>query len=174
MQVVLLKRVGKLGNIGEVVLVKNGYARNFLLPQKMALRATESNLEYFAAKRTEIEEVNLELKKEADELAKKMAGTSITLIRQASESGFLFGSVRPTDIVEELAKLGHSITKSQVLMDAPLKTIGTYSICISLHPDVTTDVSLRVMTIQEQVTRSDDQAEESEGEAAEHEEQAES
>jgi large subunit ribosomal protein L9 len=171
MQVVLLKKVGKLGTIGDVVVVKNGYARNFLLPQKMALRATESNLGYFTAKRAEIEESNLKLKSEAGVLAKKMSGTSITLVRQASESGFLFGSVRSSDIAGELSKLGYSVEKSQILMDAPVKAIGTYNIRISLHPEVTSDISLRVMTIQEQIADSAEPTEETEDEPIDEEAQ---
>jgi large subunit ribosomal protein L9 len=151
MQIVLLRKVGKLGSIGDVVGVKSGYARNFLLPKKMALRATERNLKYFAAKRSEIEEGNARLRNDATAVAGSMSGIVITLIRQASESGFLFGSVRSSDIVSELSRAGYTISKAQVKMSGPIKTVGTYNIGISLHPEVTADVLLRVMTAQEQV-----------------------
>ncbi|MDR2598535.1 MAG: 50S ribosomal protein L9 [Holosporales bacterium] len=150
MQVVLLERVSKLGFIGDVVNVKTGYARNFLLPQKKALRATPANLEYFALKKADIEATNLKLKKEAEVVAAKLNDVSVILIRQASESGFLFGSVRAGDIAEELAGQGFVINKSQVKIDSPIKTIGTHRIAIILHPEVISEISLRVMTAQEQ------------------------
>ncbi|MDR0640391.1 MAG: 50S ribosomal protein L9 [Holosporales bacterium] len=150
MQIVLLERVPKLGAIGDVVTVKPGYARNFLLPKKKALRATPENLEYFSVRRAEIEENNLTLKKGAEATAEKLTDTLIVVIRQASESGFLYGSVRSSDIVVELEKQGYIINKSQVQIKAPIKTIGTYRIGIVLHPEVISEISLRVMTAQEQ------------------------
>ncbi|MDR1289125.1 MAG: 50S ribosomal protein L9 [Holosporales bacterium] len=162
MQVVLLERVSKLGFIGDVVNVKTGYARNFLLPQKKALRATPANLEYFTLKKAEIEATNLKLKKEAEVVAAKLNDVSIILIRQASESGFLFGSVRAGDIVEELAGQGFIIKKSQVKIDSPIKTVGTHRISIILHPEVISEISLRVMTAQEQTAPIDQDADENE------------
>lgn len=149
MQVILLERIEKLGFIGDVVEVKVGFARNFLLPKAKALRATTANLEYFKAKKAEIEATNLKLKNEAEKIAGKMSDVAITLIRQASESGFLFGSVRPTDIVAELADQGYTIVKNQVKIASPIKAIGNYKIGIQLHPEVLVDISLRVMTAQE-------------------------
>ena len=159
MQVILLERVEKLGFIGDVVDVKLGFARNFLLPKKKALRATEANLEYFKNKRAEIEANNLKLKNDAEKAAAKMADVAIVLTRQASDSGFLFGSVRPSDIVEELAEQGYKISKGQVRIPAPIKAIGTYQVGIVLHPEVSVDISVRVMTAQEQTAPIEDEAE---------------
>lgn len=150
MRIILLERVEKLGFIGDVVDVKVGYARNFLLPKGKALRATEANLEFFANKKAEIEATNLRLKSEAEKVVSKMQDVSLTIIRQASESGFLYGSVRSSDIVSALAEKGFTISKSQVRISSPIKTIGNYSISIVLHPEVMSQVSLRVMTAQEQ------------------------
>lgn len=150
MQVILLERVEKLGFIGDIVDVKLGYARNFLLPKKKALRATESNLEYFKNKKAEIEANNLKLKTDAEKAASKMSDVSIVLTRQASDSGFLFGSVRPADIVEALDEQGFKISKGQIRIPAPIKAIGTYQIGVVLHPEVVVNISLRVMTAQEQ------------------------
>ena len=150
MQVILLERVEKLGFIGDVVDVKLGFARNFLLPKKKALRATEQNLEYFRTKKSEIEANNLKLKKDAEKAAAKMADVSLILTRQASDSGFLFGSVRPSDVVEALAEQGFKVAKGQVRIASPIKAIGTYQIAIVLHPEVAVNVSVRVMTAQEQ------------------------
>lgn len=150
MQVILLERVEKLGFIGDVVDVKMGYARNFLLPKGKALRATEANLEYFKNKKAELEATNLKLKADAEKAAQKMKDVSIIIVRQASESGFLFGSVRSNDIVSALAEQGFEIAKSQVKIQNPIKMIGNYTIGISLHPEVVVDIALRVMTIQEQ------------------------
>lgn len=157
MQVILLERVEKLGFIGDVVDVKLGYARNFLLPKKKALRATEANLEYFKSKKAEIEASNLKLKTDAEKAASKMSDVSISLIRQASDSGFLFGSVRPSDVVEELSEQGFKISKGQVKISAPIKAIGTYQIGIVLHPEVIVNISLRVMTAQEQTVVFEDE-----------------
>jgi large subunit ribosomal protein L9 len=156
MQVVLLERIPKLGFIGDVVNVKTGYARNFLLPKKKALRATPANLEYFTLKKAEIEAMNLKLKKEAEVVAAKLNDVSIILIRQASESGFLFGSVRAGDIAEELAGQGFIVSKSQVKIDSPIKTVGTHRVAVILHPEVVSEISLRVMTAQEQTVPVDE------------------
>jgi large subunit ribosomal protein L9 len=150
MQVILLERIEKLGFIGDVVNVKMGYARNFLLPQKKALRATFENLEYFKSKKADIEANNLKLKSDAEKAASKMSDVSMCLIRQASDSGFLYGSVRPFDIVEKLLEEGYTISKSQVRISSPIKSVGTYKIGIVLHPEVTVELNLRVMTAQEQ------------------------
>lgn len=150
MQVILLEKIERLGIIGDVVDVKLGFARNFLLPQKKALRATEANLEYFKAKKAEIEASNQKLKNEAEKLASKISNVSLVLTRQASDSGFLFGSVRPSDIVEGMMEQGYKISKWQVKIAAPIKSIGTYQVGIVLHPEVTVNISVRIMTAQEQ------------------------
>ncbi len=157
MQVILLERVEKLGFIGDVVEVKVGYARNFLLPKGKALRGTEANLEYFKSKKAEIEANNLKLKTDAEKAATKMSEVSMVLTRQASDSGFLFGSVRPSDIVDELAEKGYKISKGQVKIAAPIKAIGTYQIGIVLHPEVIINISLRIMTSQEQTVGFEDE-----------------
>ncbi|MDR1332810.1 MAG: 50S ribosomal protein L9 [Holosporales bacterium] len=156
MRVVLLSRVDRLGAIGDVVDVKQGYARNFLLPQGIALRATEANLEYFQNKKAEIEANNAKLKSAAEKIAVKMESAAIVLVRNASDSGFLFGSVRPGDIVEQLAEQGFVVSKSQVKISAPIKSVGNYKIGIALHPEVSVEVALRVMTTQEQVTQTEE------------------
>lgn len=159
MQVILLERVEKLGVIGDVVNVKLGFARNFLLPQKKALRATDANLEYFKSKKAEIEANNQKLKKEAEKLSTKMEAVSLVLTRQASDSGFLFGSVRPSDIVEGLAEQGYKVSKGQVRISAPIKAIGTYQVGIVLHPEVSVNISVRIMTAQEKTGNADREAE---------------
>lgn len=162
MQVILLERVEKLGFIGDIVDVKLGYARNFLLPKKKALRATEANLEYFKNKKAEIEANNLKLKTDAEKAASKMSDVSIILTRQASDSGFLFGSVRPADIVEALDEQGFKVSKGQIRIQSPIKAIGTYQIGVVLHPEVVVNISLRVMTAQEQTVAVEEEPADSE------------
>ena len=162
MQVILLERVEKLGFIGDIVDVKLGYARNFLLPKKKALRATEANLEYFKNKKAEIEVNNLKLKTDAEKAASKMSDVSIILTRQASDSGFLFGSVRPADIVEALDEQGFKVSKGQIRIQSPIKAIGTYQIGVVLHPEVVVNISLRVMTAQEQTVAVEEEPADSE------------
>ena len=164
MQVILIEKVGKLGGIGDNVDVKLGFARNFLLPKRKALRATDANLEYFKSKKAEIEANNLKAMKNAEKVASKLSGVSIVLTRQASDSGFLFGSVRPSDIVEALAEQGHAVSKGQVVIPAPIKTIGTYKVGISLHPEVSVDIDVRIMTAQEQTASAEISSEEESGE----------
>lgn len=150
MQVILLEKVGKLGSIGDSVKVKNGYARNYLLPQHKALRSTKANIAYFKAKRDEIEAKNLKLRQEAEKIASTMQDVSVTVVRQASDSGFLFGSVRPADIVAELEKQNIKVSKSQLKINNPLKTVGTYRIGVQLHPEVLVDIILNIETFHQQ------------------------
>ncbi|MDR1391213.1 MAG: 50S ribosomal protein L9 [Holosporales bacterium] len=150
MQVILLERVGKLGTIGSVVEVKTGYARNFLFPQKKALRATDANLKHFKDRKAEIEVNNSKLKANAEKVAEKMSNILIVLVKQASDSGFLFGAVKAADIIEKLEEKGFSISKKQIQILAPIKSIGTHSVGIVLHPEVIVHISLRIMTAQEQ------------------------
>ncbi len=144
MQVILLERVPHLGQMGDVVNVKPGYARNYLLPRGKALRATEANLKAFAERRKEIEARNLARRKEAEAVKEKVDGAKLVIIRQAGAAGQLYGSVRPRDIVEALAEQGVSIDRSQVVLDHPIKTIGIFAITLRLHGEVEATVKLNV------------------------------
>lgn len=144
MQVILLERVEKLGQMGQVVSVKPGYARNFLLPKKKALRATKQNLGFFENKRVELEANNLKRKTEAESVAQKMNGVMITLIRQASEMGHLYGSVRSADIAQGLDDAGYKISRNQVQINTPIKTLGMHEVHIILHPEVLSGIQVNV------------------------------
>lgn len=144
MEIILLERVGKLGQIGDVVTVKTGYARNYLLPQKKALRSNKANLAIFEAQRTEIEANNLEAKTEAEAVAAKMANVSAVIIRQAGESGNLYGSVSSRDVVLAIEEQGFKIARSQVVLDHSIKTLGIYSVAVKLHAEVRITVSINV------------------------------
>jgi large subunit ribosomal protein L9 len=144
MQVILIERVPSLGIIGDVVSVKDGFARNFLIPQKKALRATKGNIEYFESRKSHIEADNLAKKKEADAVASKMAGLAVEIIRQAGEFGHLFGSVRNVDIAKAISEAGFSVSKSQIILAIPIKTIGIYPIKVHLHPEVYVEILVNV------------------------------
>jgi len=144
MDVILLERVEKLGAIGDVVTVKNGFARNYLLPNKKALRANESNRKLFEAKRAEIETDNANKRTEAEAASKGIGGKTIKLIRQASNTGQLYGSVSARDIVDALDAEGAKVTKSQVVLDRPIKAIGLHEVRIALHPEVSVTVKVNV------------------------------
>lgn len=144
MQIILLERVEKLGQMGDVVTVKDGYARNFLLPGKKALRATKENQKVFDSQKKEIEASSLKAKKEADGVAKKMEGVSITLLRQAGETGQLYGSVSSRDIAAALGEEGFKVARNQVTLDKPIKEIGISAVTVRLHPEVS--VSVKVNT----------------------------
>lgn len=161
MKVILLEKIENLGIIGDTAEVKSGYARNFLLPQRKALRATKENLAYFESKKAEIEARNSKLRDEAEKLAGTMQNITVVIIRQASESGFLFGSVRPGDIVAELEKQNVNVAKSQLKIKSPLKTIGLYQIGIQLHPEVVVDITLRIETPRQQSAFENDDTENS-------------
>ena len=152
MDIILLERVAKLGQIGDVVSVKNGFARNFLLPQKKALRATKANMAVFEVQRKDIEANNLVAKSEAEALVAKMTNISVILIRQAGESGQLFGSVSSRDIADALDATGYKVGKNQIILNRALKTLGLYDIIVRLHAEV--DVSIVV-----NVARSAEEAE---------------
>ncbi len=152
MQVILLERIGHLGQMGDVVNVKNGYARNYLLPQKKALRATQENIAYFETQRVQLEAANLEHKKEADSIAEKLAGQSFTAIRQAGDTGQLYGSVSTRDISEAITGGGFSIARRQVVLNKPIKELGLHEVALQLHPEVTVNVIINV-------ARTDDEAE---------------
>src|SRR6201984_1086092 len=144
MEVILLERVEKLGAIGDVVKVKDGFARNYLLPRKKALRANESNRKVFEATRARIEEENAEKRSDAEKSAKGVEGKSVQLIRQASNTGQLYGSVSARDIVEALEAVGAKVSKSQVVLDRPIKAIGMHEVKIALHPEVSVTVKVNV------------------------------
>jgi large subunit ribosomal protein L9 len=144
MEVILLERVEKLGAIGDVVKVKDGFARNFLLPRKKALRANDANRKLFEANRSRIEEENANRRVEADNAAKGVDGKTVQLIRQASNTGQLYGSVSARDIVEGLEAAGAKVTKSQVVLDRPIKAIGVHEVKIALHPEVAVTVKVNV------------------------------
>jgi large subunit ribosomal protein L9 len=144
MDIILLERVEKLGNIGDVVSVKDGYARNYLLPNKKALRSNEANRKVFEANRERLEQENAEKRAEAEKQGEKVDGTEIVLIRAASNSGQLYGSVNVRDVVAGLADKGHDIDKKQVVMGAPIKTIGMFDVTVSLHPEVQVIVKANV------------------------------
>lgn len=144
MQVILLQRIGRLGQMGDIVNVKDGYARNYLLPQKKALRATKDNIAYFESQRKTLEAQNLERRKDAEAVAAKMADLKVSLIRQASEALQLYGSVTSRDIAEGAAAQGVKIERGQVELDKAIKALGTHKIKIHLHPEVAVEISVLV------------------------------
>ena len=144
MEVILLERVEKLGAIGDVVKVKNGFARNYLLPNKKALRANEANRKLFETNRARIEEDNAARRAEAEKASKGVDGKSVKLIRQASNVGHLYGSVSARDIAEALEGVGAKVAKSQVVLDRPIKAIGVHEVKIALHPEVAVMVKVNV------------------------------
>jgi large subunit ribosomal protein L9 len=152
MEVILLERVEKLGAIGDVVKVKDGFARNYLLPNKKALRANENNRKLFEANRARIEEDNASRRTDAEKAAKDVDGKTVQLIRQASNTGQLYGSVSARDIVEALEAEGAHVTKSQVVLDRPIKALGIHELKIALHPEV-------AVTVKVNVARSPEEAE---------------
>ena len=152
MDIILLERVGKLGQMGDVVSVKDGFARNFLLPQKKALRATEANKKYFESQRVELEAQNLERKKDAEAIAGKLDGASYVLLRQAGETGQLYGSVSSRDIASAAEEAGVRLARNQVILDKPLKALGLYDVRVVLHPEVEVSVQINI-------ARSEDEAE---------------
>ena len=144
MEVILLERVEKLGAIGDVVKVKNGFARNYLLPNKKALRANDANRKLFETNRARIEEENAHKRSDAETASKGVEGKSVKLIRQASNAGHLYGSVSARDIAEALEGVGAHVAKSQVVLDRPIKEIGVHEVKIALHPEVSVTVKVNV------------------------------
>src|SRR5690349_18398317 len=153
MQVVLLERVEKLGQIGDVVRVKDGFARNYLLPKKKALRATKQNRDYFETQRTQLEARNLERKTEAQAVAGKLEGKTFVLLRQAGDRGQLYGSVSPRDIAETVSAGGFSISRTQVPLDKAIKTIGLVPVSVVLHPEVRVQVTINVARTEDEAER---------------------
>jgi len=152
MEVILLERVDKLGNMGDVVSVKSGYGRNFLLPQGKALRSSKANLEKFEAQRAALEARNAELRGEAQTEANKIDGHKFVVIRQASETGALYGSVSTRDVADQLKAEGYTIERKQIQLEQPIKELGLHEIAVVLHPEVTA-------TVTANVARSADEAE---------------
>lgn len=153
MEVILLERVAKLGQMGETVRVRDGYARNFLLARGKALRATESNKKHFETQRAQIEARNLAAKKEAEAVAEKLDGQSFTIIRQAGESGHLYGSVATRDIAEAATAGGFSLARNQVALIQPIKALGLHSVPVHLHPEVDVKITINVARSQEEAER---------------------
>ena len=153
MQVILLERVESLGSIGDEVKVRDGFARNFLLPQKKALRATEANRKVFEAQRAQIEARNAEAKAAAEKASGKVDGTSYVLIRQAGEAGQLYGSVSSRDIADEVVKAGAKIDRNAVVLDKPIKTIGLYDVRVRLHAEVYANIKVNVARSQDEAER---------------------
>ncbi len=144
MEVILLERVEKLGQMGEVVNVKTGYARNYLLPQTKAVRATDDNRKRFESQRAQLEAGNLERKAEAEKVAQPLDGLRVVLLRQAGESGQLYGSVNARDIAEAVTEAGATIRRQQVWLSAPIKALGMHAVAVNLHPEVTIQVNVNV------------------------------
>jgi len=150
MEVILLERVEKLGQMGDVVSVKPGFARNYLLPQKKALRATEANKTAFDAQKAQLEAENLKRKSEAEDVAAKMADLKVTMIRQAGEAGQLYGSVNARDIANGVTDAGFTVSRSQVSLASPIKTLGLFPVAVALHPEVAIDVTVNVARSSEE------------------------
>ncbi|HXG79113.1 MAG TPA: 50S ribosomal protein L9 [Methyloceanibacter sp.] len=153
MQVILLERIGRLGQMGDVVTVKDGYARNYLLPRGKALRATEANRKRFERERAQLEARNLELKSEAQAVAAKLDGQSFIVIRQAGESGQLYGSVSTRDIAAAITEGGFSIERRQVMLDRPIKMLGLHKVRLSLHAEVEPHVVINVARSPDEAAR---------------------
>jgi len=151
MEVILLERVEKLGLMGDVVNVKPGYARNYLLPKNKAISATATNKEQFENKRNEYEATNLETKNEAENIGKKLDGNLVTMVRQAGENGNLYGSVNARDVADGLVEIGFNVNRSQINLERPIKAVGLHPIKVALHPEV-------VVTVTANVARSEDEA----------------
>ncbi|MCB5176839.1 MULTISPECIES: 50S ribosomal protein L9 [Microvirga] len=153
MEVILLERVAKLGQMGETVKVRPGYARNYLLARGKALRATKANKEHFEAQRAQLEARNLERRKEAEAVGEKLDGQSFTIIRQAGETGVLYGSVSTRDLAEIMTAGGFTVDRNQVVLNQPIKTLGLHAVPVSLHPEVEVQVTINVARSPEEAER---------------------
>jgi large subunit ribosomal protein L9 len=153
MEVILLERVPRLGQMGDVVRVKDGFARNFLLPRGKALRATDENRSRFETMKAELEARSLTLKGDAAQVAEKLDGKRFTVLRQASEAGQLFGSVSPRDLVGLLGSAGFNVSRQQIALNTPIKTIGQHTVPILLHPEVETSIAVIVARNEDEATR---------------------
>jgi len=153
MEVILLERVAKLGQMGDVVRVKDGFARNYLLPKGKALRASDANRARFEGMKIDLEARNLEQRGEAEKVAERLNGQSFTVLRQAAEGGQLYGSVTPRDLVGLITEKGFTVERSQVVLNVPIKMIGMYKVPVSLHPEVEVMVSLTVARSADEAER---------------------
>src|SRR5579862_6525622 len=153
MEVILLERVGKLGQMGEVVRVKDGFARNFLLPRNKALRATDENRTRFESMKSDLQARSAAMKTEASGIADKINGKSFTVLRQASESGQLFGSVSPRDIISLVGAAGYSVTRNQIALSTPIKMIGVHEVPLALHPEIETSIKVIVARSADEAAR---------------------
>lgn len=153
MEVILLERVAKLGQIGDTVKVRDGFARNFLLPNGKALRATEANKKKFEGMKAQIQAQNLERKNEADAVAKKLEGKSVILVRQAGETGQLYGSVSTRDIADALTKDGFTVERRQIVLNSPIKVIGLHTLPVALHPEVEVKITVNVARTPDEAER---------------------
>ena len=152
-ELILLQRVEKLGQMGDVVKVKPGFARNFLLPQKKALRANKANMAQFEGQRAQLEAQNLKRREEAERLSERMAGLSVVIIRQAGESGSLYGSVSARDISEACTEAGLTTNRSQVVLEQPIKSLGLTGVKLVLHPEVTLPITVNIARSPEEAER---------------------
>jgi len=153
MEVILLERVAKLGQMGETVKVRSGYARNFLLPRGKALRATEANKKHFEQQRAQLEARNLERRKEAEAVAEKLNGQTFVLLRQSGETGVLYGSVSTRDLAEAMTQAGFTVDRNQIVLNAPIKTLGLHAVPVTLHPEVEVTVTANVARSPEEAER---------------------
>lgn len=153
MQVILLERIGRLGQMGDIVKVRPGFARNFLLPQGKALRATKDNMKHFDTQRAQLEANNLQRKQEAEAVAGKLGGKRFVVIRQAGDTGQLYGSVSTRDVADAVTAGGFTIDRAQVLLDRPIKNLGLHSVRVSLHPEVEIRIAVNVARTEEEAER---------------------
>ncbi|MBF0373203.1 MAG: 50S ribosomal protein L9 [Alphaproteobacteria bacterium] len=172
MSVILLERIEKLGQMGDVVKVRPGFARNFLLPQRKALRASKDNLTYFEGQRAHLEAANLQRREEAQAVAQKMDGLSLVMVRQAGEGGQLYGSVSGRDVSDAIGEAGYTVERRQVHLDTPIKTLGKHPLRVSLHPEVAVTVTVIVARSQEEAQRAMPAAVEAPAEEPEVEQEA--
>jgi large subunit ribosomal protein L9 len=153
MQVILLERIGRLGQMGDVVKVRPGFARNFLLPQGKAMRATKDNMQHFEKQRAQLEANNLQRKQEAEAVAGKLSGKRFKVIRQAGDTGQLYGSVSTRDVADAVTAGGFTIDRVQVLLDRPIKNLGLHDVRVSLHPEVEIKIAVNVARTEEEAER---------------------
>ena len=153
MQVILLQRIGRLGQMGDIVNVKDGYARNYLLPQKKALRATEDNKKVFEGRRAQLEAENLAHKSEAEQISAKLNGKSFVLIRAAGDTGQLYGSVSTRDISDAVTEGGFSVNRNQILLEKPIKALGLSEAKVQLHPEVVSTITLNIARSQDEADK---------------------
>ncbi|MXQ11030.1 50S ribosomal protein L9 [Microvirga makkahensis] len=153
MEVILLERVAKLGQMGETVKVRSGYARNYLLPRGKALRASEANKKHFEQQRAQLEARNLERRKEAESVAEKLNGQSFVILRQSGETGVLYGSVSTRDLAEVMTQNGFTVDRNQIVLNTPIKTLGMHNVPVTLHPEVEVTVTINVARSPEEAER---------------------